>query len=244
MTYSLLLHAIKPKPTRKELEEISVNVPSVAKADCGAMVEDWFGIIVSGKELDDARAFQFALEAKGCPTELVADRDIPALHPDYRCQRITLENDVITLTDAMGKSYSRNKNYLVFLAAGAVEKQKMKTEYEFEREQQGDQTVTVRNVIRSYEEKPYFRFDLFFSNGPHRVSLEIEKNSVLFYGESPIRLKNTLDLTVLMVDLQVLLPPERMNRSLRELSMTHVYPSMHAYQEELRWAFYRLGARG
>ena len=55
-------------------------------------------------------------------------------------------------------------------------------------------------------------------------------------------MKNSLDLTVLLVDLQALLPPERMNRCLRELSLTEVYPRLRAYEEELRWAFYRLGA--
>ena len=90
----------------------------------------------------------------------------------------------------------------------------------------------------------FFRIDLFFSAAPFRVSLEIEKDTVIFYGERSIRVKNTLDLTVLMVDLQVLLPPERMNLALRELSLSQIYPSMHAYEEELRWSFYRLGAKG
>ena len=100
-----------------------------------------------------------------------------------------------------------------------------------------------RNVLR-IEEKRFFRIDFFFSSEPCRVSLEIEKETVFFYGDRSIRMKNKLDLTVLMVDLQALLPPERMNRSLRELSLTQVYPRMRAYEEELRWAFYRLGAQG
>jgi hypothetical protein len=35
-----------------------------------------------------------------------------------------------------------------------------------------------------------------------------------------------------------------MTYSLRELSTTDIYPSMRAYEEEIRWAFYRLGAKG
>jgi hypothetical protein len=35
-----------------------------------------------------------------------------------------------------------------------------------------------------------------------------------------------------------------MNRGLRELSTETLYPSLQAYEEEIRWAFYRLGAKG
>lgn len=99
------------------------------------------------------------------------------------------------------------------------------------------------NLQSRVEESDHFRIDLFFSSAPHRISLEMGKESVITYGARPIRMKNTTELTVLMVDLKSLLPPERMNRALREISR-EPYPTLRAYEEELRWAFYRLGAKG
>jgi hypothetical protein len=74
--------------------------------------------------------------------------------------------------------------------------------------------------------------------------LQIEKDTVMFYGDRPLRMKNRTELTLLMADLKSLLPPDRMNRGLRELSTETLYPSLQTYEEEIRWAFYRLGAKG
>lgn len=91
-------------------------------------------------------------------------------------------------------------------------------------------------------DKTFFRIDLFFTHEPNRISIEIDSESVFFYGDLPMRLKDTLNLKIVMTDLSCLLPPGRMNTSLRERTMDRTYSSMNAYEEEIRWAFYRLGA--
>jgi len=48
-------------------------------------------------------------------------------------------------------------------------------------------------------------------------------------------MKNRTELTVLLANLASLLPPDRMNRSLRELSTEALYTSLQAYEEEIRW---------
>lgn len=248
MGHSLLLHSLEPKPDRKALEEISVDVPSVARADCAQIVNDWFGIVISGLSFEDATAFQTGLRTLGCETDIVIDTDIPSLHPDFRCQRIDLDASSITLTTAMNRRQVRNRGELVFAAAGYVDRERMVMKSELQIETHGGSNGTfeipVFKNVTSFEEKTYFRIDLFFTNEPHRVSFEIEKDTVMFHGDRHLRLKNTTELTVLMCDLQALIPSERMNRGLRELSKETLYPSMHAYEEEIRWSFYRLGAKG
>ena len=248
MKFSLLLHSLDPKPTRQDLEEISVNVPSVAKADCAFIADDWFGILVSDLPLDEARAFQSGLRGLGVGTDVVADNEIPSLHHDFRCQRIDITVDEIVLSTAMGRRYPRKRSDLVFVSAGFLDREKAGSTTEIQTEVRytdfGAYTAKVQKNVMKFEEKRFFRIDFFFGTDPHRISLEIDKETVCFYGDRPIRIKNTLDLTVLMVDLQSLLPQERMNRYLRELSLNEVYPRMRAYEEELRWAFYRLGAKG
>ncbi|MES2982863.1 MAG: hypothetical protein V4727_11165 [Verrucomicrobiota bacterium] len=247
MSFSLLLHEIEHPPTRQMLEELSLKVPGIAKADCAGFLEHWCGIVASNLELQDAQAFQAALRGAGYETDIVLDRDVPALHSDYRCQRIALTDQWILLSDAMGRSRNKPRNELVFAAAGVVEKQKLMTKFklEIETREMGRSRYDALAEKRYKQEvdKIFFRIDLFFSTEPHRISLEIDHESVLFYATRPIRLKDTLNLKILMTDLHALLPPDRTNTSVRERSMDHTYSSMNAYEEEIRWAFYRLGAK-
>ncbi len=248
MSYSLLLRDLEHPPTRPQLEVISESVPGVAKADCAGFLEHWLGIVASNLELSDAQAFQLALRGAGYETDIVLDRDIPALHPDFRCQRIAFVENSILLTDAMGRHFQRSIGDLVFASAGMLERQKLVTQFRTETELriygEGAYTVPVEKRYKQEIDKTFFRIDLFFNQSPNRISLEIDANSVMFYADRSVRIKNALDLKILMTDLSMLLPPERMNTGLRERTLDLVYSSMNAYEEEIRWSFYRLGARG
>ena len=248
MSFSLLLHALEPKPDRKALEEITVDVPSVARADAATILRGWFGIVSSGLPFEDAQAFQSGLRTLGCETDIVADGDIPALHPDFRCHLIDLTAESLILTTAMNRRQERGRDEFVFAAAGIVERERPVSDYEMQTEvrffEGGAYTTQVPTRVTKFVEMDYFRIDLFFSREPHRISLEMDKDSVITYGGRPLRMKNRTELTVLLADLFSLLPPDRMNRGLRELSTQALYPSLQTYEEEIRWAFYRLGAKG
>lgn len=247
MNFSLLLHAIGPKPDRKALEEITVSVPSIARADAAGILRGWFGIVSSGLSYEEAQAFQVGLGTLGCETDIVPDGDIPSLHHDFRCHLIGLSGESIILTNAMNRRQERRRNEFVFAAAGIVERERPVSDYEMQTEvrytQNGAYVSQVPTRITKFVEKDYFRIDIFFSHEPHRVSLEMDKDSVITYGGRPIRMKNRTELAVLLADLASFLPPERMNRGLRELSTEPLYPSLQAYEEEIRWSFYRLGAK-
>jgi hypothetical protein len=248
LSFSLLLHALEPKPDRKALEEITVEVPSIARADAAGILRGWFGIVSSGLSLEDAQAFHAGLRTLGCETDIVPDGDIPSLHQDFRCHLIDLTAETLILTNAMNRRQERGRDEFVFAAAGIVERERPVSDYEMQTEvryfEGGAYTTQVPTRVSKTVEKDYFRIDLFFSREPHRISLEMDRNSVITYGGRPIRMKNRTELTVLLADLGSLLPPERMNRGLRELSTETLYPSLQAYEEEIRWSFHRLGAKG
>ncbi len=248
MNFSLLLHALEPKPDRKALEEITVDVASVARADAAEILRGWFGIVSSGLSIEDATAFQAGLRTLGCETDMVLDGDIPTLHHDFRCHLIDLTAESVILTTAMNRRQERGRSEFVFAAAGIVERERPVSDYEMQTQvryiEGAAYTSQVPTRVSKTVEKDYFRIDLFFSHEPHRISLEMDKDSVITYGGRPIRMKNRTELTVLLADLKSLLPPERMNRGLRELSTEPLYPSLQTYEEEIRWAFHRLGAKG
>jgi hypothetical protein len=248
LSFSLLLHALEPKPDRRALEEITVDVPSVARADAASILRGWFGIVSSGLSIEDATAFQAGLRTLGCETDIVPDGDIPSLHHDFRCHLIDLTAESLILTNAMNRRQERGRGEFVFAAAGIVERERPVSATELQSEvryfEGGAYTVQVPTRVSKTVEKDYFRIDLFFSNEPHRISLEMDDMSVITFGGRPIRMKNRTELLVLLADLKSLLPPERMNRCLRELSTEPAYPSLQTYEEEIRWAFHRLGAKG
>lgn len=251
MTYSLLLHSLLPRPTRQELENLSSKLPFLGKADCAYIVKDWNGIVTSGLSVPDAFSFQAALREIAIETDLVADLEVPPLVRDFRCQRIdlcpTAERNDIILTTALNRRTIHSADTLLFLAAGFLEKEKMVTDYEWDTEVrntgEGSYTVQVQKKIRSFQAKPHFRIDLFFMDAPERVSLELDQENVVFHGDQVVRLKNRAALTSLMLDLQTLIIPELTNRGLREFSQESLYPSMHAYEEEIRWAMHRGGVK-
>jgi hypothetical protein len=248
LKFSLLLHALEPKPDRKALEEITVDVLSIARADAAGILRGWFGIVSSGLSIEDATAFQAGLRTLGCDTDIVPDGDIPSLHPDFRCHLIDLTAESIILTTAMNRRQERGRGEFVFAAAGIVERERPVSDYEMQTQVYyvrgtGYKKQVPTRVTKSVE-KDYFRIDLFFSREPHRISFEIDDMSVITYGGRPIRMINRTELLVLLADLASLQPAERINRGLRELSAETLYPSLQAYEEEIRWAFYRLGAKG
>lgn len=248
MSFSLLLRELAHPPSRLQLEIISEAVPGIAKADCAGFLDHWLGIVASHLEPADARAFQAALRGAGYETDIVPDCEIPALHPDFRCQRLALDESSFILTDAMGRVGNVSRNDLVFAAAGVVRRQKWVTTFRTEIVPRfcGEVSVNVPVETRTKQEQEqtFFRIDLFFSREPYRISLEIDADRVLFYADRPIRIKHTLDLKILMTDLSMLLPQDRMNTGLRERTLDFVYSGVKAYEEEIRWAFHRLGARG
>lgn len=225
-----------------------MNVPSVARADAASILRGWFGIVSSGLSIEDATAFQAGLRTLGCETDIVPDGDIPSLHHDFRCHLIDLTAESLILTNAMNRRQERGRGEFVFAAAGIVERERPVSATELQSEvryfEGGAYTVQVPTRVSKTVEKDYFRIDLFFSNEPHRISLEMDDMSVITFGGRPIRMKNRTELLVLLADLKSLLPPERMNLCLRELSTEPAYPSLQTYEEEIRWAFHRLGAKG
>jgi hypothetical protein len=254
MKYSLLLHSLEPKPTRQELEEISADVPSIARVDSGGILKDWYGIVISGLPLPEAYAFQASLKVRGIETDVVDDLDVPALYHGYRCQGIVIDSDGIALTDAMGSCQVRAISDLVFVSAALLKRDKTTRK----QEQRILTTRTYRPLGGIYstehmawmentskvEDALCFRADLFFTTAPNRISFEIHQNNVMIYNGLRVRLQETAGITEVMSGLKSLLPPERTNEALRKMPLHMLYPSMHAYEEEIRWMFYRLGAKG
>jgi hypothetical protein len=232
-TYSLLQVSLDQTIDRDALEDASVVVPSVARADCASMQRDLFGVLVSHLPLEEARIFQAELKRRGFPTDVVADHDLPTLHEAFTIQRIELQGNVLCFTDTVGRVQTRPREGLVFVAGGFLTQNRIKHSLIA----MGDADMDRPEQQTS---SPEFRLDFFFWSAPHRLRASISAESMMFFQQRPMRLRDTALLLGAMMDLQELLPRERVGAGLRRPDTKIFYPSLKSYEEEIRWHFYRL----
>lgn len=244
-TYSLLQISLDQTIDRQSLADASVAVKSVARADCAHLQRDLFGIVISDLPLDDAQIFQAELKRRNFLTELVADDELPVLHDEFSIQRIEIEAESLSFADAMGRVQSRAMEELVFVAGGFLNHSKMKSilvkgtvNSQVGRISEFFPELERQNLVVEASE---FRLDFFFCSAPHRLRASVSAESVVFFHGRPLQLKERALLLGAMMDLQELLPPERVGAGLKRLDTKTFYPSLRSYEEEIRWHFYRLG---
>lgn len=242
-TFSLLQADLGQTIDREALEEASDSVASVARADCAGIRRNLFGIVVSGLPIEEANAFQVALERHGFATQVVADGEIPVLHEPFTIQRIDFNKDALAFTDMMGREQSRAVEDLVFVAGGFLTQSKLKTVHVMEtgNPERGHRSLHVARLERQhrFEDVPEFRLDFFFASSPNRLRVSVSADSMMFFRERPVRLRDTALLLGAMMDLQELLPPERVGSGLKRTDTQNTYPSLRSYEEEIRWHFHR-----
>lgn len=247
-TYSLLQVSLDQTIDRESLEEASVAVPSVARADCAHLQRDLFGIVVSNLPLEEARAFQAELKLRGFPTDVVADHELPVLHDPFTIQRIEIKDKALLFTDTMGRQQTRVLDDLVFVAGGFLTQSKMKSVMVMESSSparlhsfQDPAHLERRHRI---QDMPEFRLDFFFWSAPNRLRTSVSAESTMFFQNHPLRLRDTALLLGAMMDLRELLPPDRVGAGLKRSDTSNFYPSLRSYEEEIRWHFHRLTPRG
>jgi hypothetical protein len=245
-TFSLLQVSLEQTIDLESLEDASAAAPSIARTDCAFIHRDLFGIVVSGLERDEAIAFQAELGNRDFPTELVADRELPVLHEGFRIQRIECGDEVLVLTDSMGRVRTRPIAELVFIAAGFLKQIEIKTEWH-QRLDFGGGRRGVPQVVNERESREeselLFRLDFFFWSEPNRLHAVLAENTAIFHQGQPLRLRNDHALDELMAAMANLVPQDRLSSGLRTPATGRFYPNLHGYEEEIRWHFYRLTPR-
>lgn len=148
----------------------------------------------------------------------------PNLHEAFTIQRIELQEGILGFTNTSGRVQTRPKEGLVFVAGGFLSQRKIK-----------HRVISMENagVVRPERQSvaPEFRLDFFFWSAPHRVRASISAETMMFFQNRPIRLRDTAALLESMMDLQELLPQERIGAGLRRPNTKIYYPSLRSYEE-------------
>ena len=242
-TFSLVQDSLEQTLTLEALEAASDAVRSITRMDAAKLWDEKSGIFMTGMERGEAVEFQAALKAVGFATTLVADHELPQLHESFQVQRIDLKEEVLVLTDSLGRVRARPLTDLVFLSAGWIRRIACKTEWlqYFGFSDDARRRPMLRSERKFHEEPEiHFRMDFFFWSEPNRLHLQLTDENAAFFQGEVVRLKKVDALHALLAAMAGLLPPQRLNSVLRKPSEEKVYPSLMSYEKEIRWHFRQL----
>jgi hypothetical protein len=241
-TFSLLQVSLDQTIERSDLEDATDAVPGITRMDCPRILRERSGILISGLEQDDALAFQAALNGHHFPTIVVGDEHLPLLHESFQIQRIEHRDEVLLLTDSMGRVRTKYLSDLVFMAAGFLGRIEFKSETQLKinPRSDGDGPMFITERETHEETTTEFRLDFFFTEAPHRLNALLCPETAIFHQGHPVRMKNQAAMDELLAAMGRLLPPERLNSVLRDPASAGIYPNSHCYEKEIRWHFHRL----
>jgi hypothetical protein len=238
-TYSLLQPELGATIDRRALEEASVAAPGVGKADCARIARELFGIIVSGLTIEDATAFRAALAAKNFPAWIVADRELPRL-PDGRFfTRLDTTDEVLTFSDTLGRVETCRADDVLLLAAGFLQHQKNTSERALRWQIRKVRYVAVEQIptVKDFLE---FRFECFIKRKPYRLRLNLDASANFLWNGLLMRLSKPDAIHAFMKIWHRLAPRAPWNLGLINSGTDFEYPSLRAFENEIRWRFYSL----
>jgi hypothetical protein len=243
-TFSLLQISLDQTIGRDSFLETAGAAETVAKADLAQYHRDLFGIVVSGIPHGDALRLKAALDARGFPVEIVDDAELPPLPVDFQVQRVGADGEWVRFTDSMGRVTSRALADLVFLSAGHVSKLRPKSENVLNSTMNWRTRDLEPRIERVYGEEveKEFRIEFFFWTEPQRLKMSLAAAKAIFVNGRAVQLHKQEDLATSIAELRALLPDARLNTGIR-LPAT-VYPSLRAYEEEIRWSFHQITKGG
>jgi hypothetical protein len=242
-TFSLVQDSLDQTLTLEALEAASDAVRVITRMDAAKLWGEKSGIFMTGMERGEAMEFQAALKAAGFATTLVADHELPQLHESFQVQRIDIKEEMLVLTDSLGRVRSRPLTDLVFLSAGWFKRIACKTEWSqyFGFSDDARRSPMLRNERKFHEEpEMLFRMDFFFWGEPNRLHIQLSDENAAFFQGEVVRLKKADALLALLAAMAALMPPQRLNTVLRKPNPEVVYPSLMSYEKEIRWHFHQL----
>jgi hypothetical protein len=241
--YAVLQTSLEQSIDRETLEEAIMATEGLAKPDCAQLQKELFGIIAAGLSQDDALALQAALQARNVPTEAVDASVLPVLPLPRRVQALKFVETGIVLVDLYDRETSYEWQHTVFAAGGgllhlrSIQDQKLETV-------PGGRGAQKAIIITGhhYENLPEFRLELFLPVESPRVQWVLTKDSVIIADDRHLRLRDGEELARLLSRLGSALAPEQVNTGIKKVMAGEefVYPSVHAFEEEIIWSLYQL----
>jgi len=241
-TYSVLQRSLEQTVTLHQLEEASVHVPTIARADCIRIHRLLAGIFISRLSRPEALAFQRGLAAQGHETDVVEDSQLPPLPTGMRSMRVSRIDRELHFRDFMDRLTIIPLDEVLFIAGACTEDSHLKRQSITQQVHIGRGVTVPMNESRLREQtERTARIDIFFSRAPHRFSLSAAEATRFFVQDQPIYLRKPDVIAWAFQKTRSWAPAEcRLNSHIHsEQPLGNRVPLM-AYEEEIRWRFHRL----
>lgn len=246
MPYALLQRSLDQTIDRESLEDAAAASRSIPRPDCARLQKELSGIVVDNLDHDHALALQGELNRRNFLTDVVDQAQLAALNEPASGRDFQVSPQALIVADVYGTQVEYPWEKFVFAAAGYVLRiadrpigKHLEPTMPGLRSTHNAVTVVVDYKLQNV---PQFRFDWFFDTEPYRLQWVWDRDSIVRVNQEPIRLQEHEKFVCLLQQLTGFLPADRLNGGIRKLSDGgyFVYPSVHAFEEEIIWSFYQL----
>ena len=246
--YAVLQTSLEQPIDRETLEEAIMATEGLAKPDCARLQKESFGIVARGLSQDDAIALQAALQARNVPTEVLDESALPALVEPKRGHALKLAQAGVVVVDLYDRETLYEWEHIVFAAGGgllhlrSIQDQKLKDVYVLGGYGGSSNIQSMIVTGHHYENLLEFRLELFLPVKSPRVQWVLTKDSMIIVNNEHLRLRDGQELAQLLSRLGSALAPEQVNTGIKKVMAGEefVYPSIHAFEEEIIWSLYQL----
>lgn len=241
-TFSVLQRSLEQTITLAQLQEASMHVPTIARADCIRIHKLLAGIFISRLSRPEALAFQRGLTSQGHETDVTEDSLLPPMPSGMRSMRVSRTDRELHFRDFMDRVTIIPLDEVLFVAAACIEDTGLKRHTTTKRVDigRGVHMNVDESHLRETPERSV-RIDVFFSLAPHRFSLSAADSTRFFVQDQPIYLRKPEMIAWAFQKVRSWAPAEcRLNRHIHHEQPLGSRVATIAYEEEIRWRFYRL----
>lgn len=244
MSYSVVQKTLEQTIARKDLEEASVHVPSVARGDCARLHRDLFGIVTSGLSHDEAIAFQVALEHFHFPTDIVPDSEIPRLPEPVIRRGIRFSAEELIALDGLGRESRYSWKEVQLAVGGFLETNKVNYEHTFIRNPYHSSAVRAQitpmfilGKNETEEAVQEFRLDLFLSCEPHRLQFRAGEDTLFRCDDAILRFHQREAFDEILRKIARIVPIEKQGLGMKATykGLAFLYPNPSTFEEESTW---------
>ena len=236
MPYAIMQRELAAPPL-DQLADAFRALPNLTALDAQTAVNDAFGVLWRGLELEAASALQDALMKKGLETEVVSETELPKLPPAKIVKQMEFMPSHLVMYDPMGRTFNLPVSDILLIAAGNVrlpEYKKSHTPAEAARP-----SNDFLNEGRSRDSAQFhFMLEIVLAGNMARYSVVADE---FVFSHLGARATNNLaqDFCLLVRDLAESAPHAGLNRGAylicENAKEVFPYPSKAAFFEELTW---------
>ena len=246
MPYAIVQNTLDA-PSVEAMAQAFKALPQLTDIDAATMANDAYGILVQGLELADAGRLLQALHAAGVGAEMVDEKSLPQLPPPKPCRRAEPLPEHLIAYDHLGRPLVFEWDRVILLAAGGVRDTefkhvvKEKVTRHYHGRGGGHEVVTYQHDDKAVEQVKMV-LEIFLSVAPGRLHIEAERFNFSYLGDRlhsarPANYAALVHDTLAGATRAVLnRGAERFKQDPRKLT---IYPSKHAFVEEITWLLWR-----